>query len=74
MTREITLSVDVSEDGTIAEVTVACPDEITTLTFINAADFVPDGEALRGDFGRMLVDEHLGRCSACQRWEARVAS
>jgi hypothetical protein len=67
MTREITLSVDLSADGTLTQVTAECADEATTVTIVNGRQLVPDVDALRGAFGRLLVEEHLGRCQSCQR-------
>ena len=66
MTRYLTLSVDLSDDGAIAQVTAECVDEATTVTIVNVPVWSPTPR-------RSAVSS--GGCwsrntSACQRRDA----
>lgn len=70
--REIRLAIDVATDNPGAWRLVAeCDDELTQMIMLGGErlGIVRPGNAeLRGELGKALVAEHLGRCSACRAW------
>jgi hypothetical protein len=74
-TREIHLAWDAGQDG-MRRLTAECDDEITPLIFMGPPIFDESDVAtlLTGEFGRMAVEEHRGRCAVCQAWVQERAS
>lgn len=71
-TRAIHLSVDHTADKKMWRVTAECADERTELILVGSEGIVriPDQDDLAGEYGRLLVEEHRARCSACRAWES----
>jgi hypothetical protein len=76
-TRPIHLAIDVASDGSGSWRLVAeCDDELTQMVVMNGKTVGltrPEPSELRGELGRTLVADHMGRCGACQAWAAARA-
>jgi hypothetical protein len=74
--RLIELSWSVADEMPgMRQLAAECPDEITSWTFAGPAIFDENRieELLSGEMGAMAIEDHIGRCEACQAWQARAA-
>ena len=79
MKRPVNVALDKSTDGSdMYRLSADCGGEVTEVIIVgglsalgyDSAEAV--GEALKGDLGRRLLQEHVARCGACSDWEAAL--
>jgi hypothetical protein len=73
--REITLSWDKADSLGLRRLRAECDDEVTVWTFSGPQiiDEANIERLLAGEMGTVAIEDHLGRCQACQSWQKGAA-